>query len=258
MPRTARKRSQADVYHVIMRGDGRRIIFEDDEDRATFLRMLETALDRSGGKAFAWCLMSNHVHLLIQLSMEKLGTMMQSLTSGYAVYYNKRYDHVGHVFAGRFKSEPINDDVYLMTVVKYIHRNPLKGGLCKSCDYKWSSYRHYVNRAGFTSVDFVLGLFGGREAFIASHAAEDGLLKENDINAMAGIPEKRRRLSDEEALDLAQNLLGETRLRNLASESKHARNQAIANLRRMGLTAKQVERATGIGRGIVERVKWRN
>ena len=133
MPRSSRKGSESDVYHVIVRGEGRKLLFEGDDDRLCFMRMLESALDRNAASVFAWCLMSNHVHLLVKCELSSLSRLMQGLAGGYAVYYNKEHDHVGHVFAGRFSSFAVDTDEYLMTAVRYIHFNPVVENLARDC-----------------------------------------------------------------------------------------------------------------------------
>lgn len=284
MPRVARKRSEADIYHVIVRGAGRRILFESDDDRRTFLRMLQAALERAGGRALAWCLMSNHVHMLLKVDFEALSRMMQSLTSGYAVYYNKEHGHVGHVFAGRFNSVPVDSDEYLMTVVRYIHFNPVKDGLAPTCAYRWSSYGDYVGpgagavgesagngatgavageggtaigsiagEGGFTETGFVLDAFGGLRQFVDFHRVG----ADDELGALPELESAGRRHDDREALEVARRVLGEQGLSELAELDRAQRNEKIALLKRSGLTTRQIERFTGIGRGIIDRVKWR-
>jgi len=252
MPRSVRKKSEADIYHIIVRGVGRQLLFESDDDRLCFMRMLSTSLDRNHAEALAWCLMSNHVHLLLRVEFARMPRLMQGLMSGYAVYFNKEHDHVGHVFANRYNSAPVDSDEYLMTVVRYIHFNPVKDGVSPSCEYRWSSYNDYLLGSGMTETGFVLEVFGGIGRFVEFHDLAN-------LGAMDSLPISegpRRRLSDEEARSLANSALG-VRLADLAGLEKDERDAGIAELRRLGLSARQIERYTGIGRGIVERVKWR-
>ena len=254
MPRLPRKHSEADIYHVIVRGEGRKILFEDNEDRENFMRMLSASLDRYGASVFAWCLMSNHVHLLMKVPFHLLPRIMQSVTSGYAVYYNKRHDGVGHVFSGRYRSEPIDTDEYLLTALRYIHFNPVKEKLSPTCDYRWSSFGEYLSSSGLADTRFVLEMLGGLEQFERFHAVESHVASSEYLNHARSMGS---RCADDEAADLAKSVLGEHALRNLASLKKGERDNGIALLRRAGITVKQIERLTGIGRGIVERVKWR-
>lgn len=252
MPRSTRKRSEADIYHVIVRGEGRQLLFEDEADRRYFMRLLSEAVRNEAAEVLAWCLMSNHVHLLVHASFDRMPRLMQRLTSGYATYFNKRHDHVGHVFAGRYKSLPIDTDEYLMTLVRYIHFNPVCENLSQTCDYSWSSYNDYFTGAGITSTGFVLDVFGGIGEFAAFHNIDA-----DAVELRAKLENLGRQLSDEEAYDIAEQVLGRRAIANLGSMEKEERDAGIAALRQSGLTIKQIERFTGVGRGIVERVKWR-
>lgn len=135
-----RKESVGDIYHVMSRGNGRQLIFEDDNDRQFFLYKLQGCLVDAHLDLYAWCLMGNHFHLLVRGDKESLSRCMHRVCSVYARRFNAKTGHVGHLFQDRFKSEPINDESYLLTVVRYIHKNPEKGGLAPMETYKWSSY----------------------------------------------------------------------------------------------------------------------
>jgi len=250
MPRAQRQKSESGFYHIMVRGEGRRILFEDDEDRVVFLRLLSNALDQYGATAFAWCLMSNHAHVLAKVDPGNLPRMMQSLTSGYAVYYNKKHDHVGHVFGGRFNSKPIETDEYFLQVVRYIHMNPVEEGLTYTCMYKWSSYCDFLDGTGFVDIAFVLEAFGGLDQFVSFH---EGM----EVERLSRPNMPRSRMSDDEARGVAKRLLGELSPTMLGGCAKSERDAAIARLRSAGLSVRQIERLTGIGRGIISRVKWK-
>ena len=102
MPRIARRASASDTYHVILRGVGRQIIFEDDLDRTKFMCKMADYLDECGGIIYAWCLMDNHVHLLVRMPLDKLSLMMRKLCTSYSRYFNGKYERVGHLFQDRF------------------------------------------------------------------------------------------------------------------------------------------------------------
>lgn len=144
MPRVARAKSSSGYYHVMARGSGGQLLFECGEDYAVFLESLGSCADEHSVSLIAYCLMPNHVHLLVRDGDDELGEMMRSLLSGYAQSYNKRTGHVGHVFQQRFKSCPVESDEYLLQLVRYIHENPAKAGICKAEEYWWSSYHEYV------------------------------------------------------------------------------------------------------------------
>ena len=167
--RIPRVQSTADIYHVIARGTGRQIIFEDDDDRQRFLMYLSAALRDAGAELLAWCLMENHVHLLIHAPLPDLSAAMRRVCGTYALRFNAKTGRVGHLFQDRFKSEAVSDDAYLMTVVRYIHENPAKAGVGAVDAYPWSSYREYVGAPVLCTTDFVLEVFGGVDNFAAFH-----------------------------------------------------------------------------------------
>ena len=124
MPRTERRKSASGFYHVVMRGNGRQNLFEDDADRRSFLSYLRGDAERFGVRVLAWCLMSNHIHLLLEDRDDNLSEMMRSLATSYALRFNRRGGHAGHVFQQRFYSNPIEDEAYLLQAMRYIHDNP--------------------------------------------------------------------------------------------------------------------------------------
>ena len=167
--RTARKQSKADIYHVVARGTGQQIIFENDADYEKFLDLLKREVEAGEFELYAWCLMSNHVHLLVHATLETMALRMRRLLSRYAAYFNARTGRVGHLFQERFLSEPVNDDKYLVTLVRYIHQNPVKAGIARVDRYRWSSYQEYQRGHGICDVGFPLAVFGGVKEFERMH-----------------------------------------------------------------------------------------
>lgn len=250
--RAPRKRCDSEIYHVISRGTGRQLIFEDDNDRATFLDFLAKLTTQTSVDVYAWCLMGNHVHLLLHAPLTQISTCMKSLCSQYAQYFNKRHARVGHLFQERFKSEPIEDEAYLLVVASYIHFNPQKAGIANQQDYPWSSYREYTGKANSHSIcscDVLLNLFGGKKGFIAfhnGHAGEDACMDVDTLrSATIAMP-------DERAIALAKGVLGGKKLSDLKSLPRAERNSCLEELRAAGLSIRQIERLTGISRGIIQ------
>jgi REP element-mobilizing transposase RayT len=131
------------VHHVIVRGNERRPLFFEDRDRLEYLDRLGTARRRFGFSLFAYCLMTNHAHLAIQQEQTGISTIMHWVQSTYAGSLNRRRDRVGHLFQGRFKSFLVDSERYLLTLVRYIHLNPVDARLVEHPeDYTWSSDRH--------------------------------------------------------------------------------------------------------------------
>ena len=118
MPRQARKRSSSGIYHIMLRGINRQIIFEDREDYQRFFDTLKKYKAVSGYTIYAYCLMSNHVHILLKAGHEDLDLIIKRIAGSYVYWYNWKYGRVGHLFQDRFKSEPIETDEYFLTVLR--------------------------------------------------------------------------------------------------------------------------------------------
>lgn len=159
MPRQARRKSESGIYHIMLRGINQQQIFEDREDYEKFLQILKDCKAVSEYKLFAYCLMGNHIHLLIQEDKEPIEQVIKRLATRFVYWYNIKYQRVGHLFQDRFKSEPVEDDAYFMTVIRYIHQNPVKAGLCKNVrEYEYSSYKNFFDNSNLIDKNFVLGI----------------------------------------------------------------------------------------------------
>ena len=250
MPRASRKQGESNVYHVMARGVGRQLIFEGDADRRAYLAILREELGSRDGCLLAWCLMDNHVHLLIQMSLNELSEMMRVVHSTYALFFNRCHDRVGHLFQGRFKSEPIEDERQLLTVLRYIHQNPVKAGISQTCDYPWSSYRAYLglgDKSGMTECEPILDMFASDDAFVAFHRELD---EDCRLDALEG-PGPR---SETAVRSVAVQALDPIRVEEVAALPRQQRNEAIRTLRSARLSVRQIERLTGVSRGIVARL----
>ncbi|MGI6093721.1 MAG: transposase [Negativicutes bacterium] len=148
MPRCARALSKTGIYHVMLRGNERKNIFMDDEDKARFLDVLYAKRENQSYYIYAYCLMDNHVHLLIREANDSISRIMRRITTSYVGYFNRKYKRAGHLFQDRYKSENVESDSYLLTVIRYIHQNPDKAGIAKTEEYPWSSYRAYLKAEG--------------------------------------------------------------------------------------------------------------
>ena len=144
MPRKSREYSISNIYHVILKGNDRQDIFYDEEDRYLFLEKIKILRKKFKFDVFSYCLMSNHIHIVIKVEDIFLSKLMQSLGIRYSMYFNKKYNRTGHLFEERFFSKKIENLRYLLEVTKYIHRNPEKACIQKTEDYKWSSYNEYI------------------------------------------------------------------------------------------------------------------
>ena len=142
MPRRPRQLAESEIYHALARGVNRDAIFLEDEDFERFLHALALTKEASGCSILAYCLMTNHVHLVIRTGPEPIGTVMKRLGVRYASWFNRKYGRVGHVFQDRFRSLPVEDDEYFVALLRYVWRNPVEAGLVgRPEDYRWSSRR---------------------------------------------------------------------------------------------------------------------
>ncbi|WP_409296016.1 transposase [Peribacillus sp. SCS-26] len=145
MPRKNRVWYPGAAYHIICRGNRGADIFLDDKDRSTYLMMLEETREKYEFFLHSYCLMSNHIHLLLETISDPTRLIMGRLNSRYAIYFNKRYQQDGHVFQGRYFAEMIDSIDYLVQASRYIHLNPQKARLVqKAEEYNWSSYAAFL------------------------------------------------------------------------------------------------------------------
>lgn len=247
MPRSARKQSDWGMYHAMLRGINRQRIFEDDEDRRLFLNILADTKEKTGFRLFAWCLMPNHVHLLLQEGKEPIGQIFRLIGTKYVYWYNRRHGRTGHLFQDRFRSETVEDDAGFVTVIRYIHMNPVKAGLSDTPEeYPWCSYRDYFDPNGLTDPSMILGMMD-RDTFYRFHA-------ENAPDRCMDMDEKdRTRLPDEKVLEILRDEFGCSDGAELALLPEAKRAAALGRLLKDGGSIRQVSRLTGASVGIVRK-----
>jgi putative transposase len=168
MPRKPREEEAGAIHHVYARGNDKRLIYEDDADRFAYLAMLGTAVERHGWLVMAYCLMDNHMHLLVETPKPNLGTGMRRLHGDYALRFNRRHRRCGHLFQGRYGATRVRDDGHLMTAVRYIVANPVMAGLCdRPEEWVWCSTHAVVAGDGHVwlaharLLDYLAGIGGG-------------------------------------------------------------------------------------------------
>jgi putative transposase len=165
MPRRPRFQAPDAIYHVTSRGTEGRDVFLDELDRRRFLGVLAEVVQERGWTCPAYCLMTNHFHLLVQTPKPDLAIGMHRLNSAHANYFNRRHDHTGHLFQARYAAEVVEHEAHLLEACRYIVLNPVRAGLYRRpSGWRWSSYRAtagYVSPPAFLSAGWVLGQFGG-------------------------------------------------------------------------------------------------
>jgi REP element-mobilizing transposase RayT len=233
----------------MVRGINRQDIFNDGQDRKRYLDTLKRVTVDSSSELYGYCLMSNHIHLVIKEGEAGISNVMKRLGASYAYWYNLKYQRTGHVFQDRFKSECIEDDSYLMTVVRYVHRNPVKALVVnKPEEYIWSSCRVYYgateNPPGLTQVSLVLDLFANQE----KQAIERMRIFEAEENDDCCLDEvKQIRLNEDKAFNLIREKLKEHSIAALQSMPQNERKEAIKQLKAIdGLSLRQIVRITGL------------
>lgn len=150
MPRLPRVLIENACFHAMTRGNQKQKVFFDKTDYELYLNILRKAKLRYGVRLYSYCLMPNHVHLLVDPKVAyDVSWFMHWINRGYAAYFNKTYNKVGHVWQGRFASKPIIKDEYLLNCSEYIEANPVRAGLVSAVsDYQWSSYRERNQMSG--------------------------------------------------------------------------------------------------------------
>jgi REP element-mobilizing transposase RayT len=167
MARKPRIEFDGAFYHVITRGNQRQKIFKANDDFRKYIEILSDYKRRYNYNIFSYVLMSNHVHLLIQTLKTPLSKIFQGINQRYTTYFNRKYRTVGHLFQGRYKAILCDRDEYMLSLIKYIHMNPLRARVDKAIEgYRWSSHSDYIENkpGGIVDTDIVLRMFSEDKA----------------------------------------------------------------------------------------------
>lgn len=244
MPRTARVKSRSKIYHIMIRGINQQNIFADDEDDEKFMDILDTYRKKIEYEIYAYCLIGNHVYLLIKEGKEVLSNTMKRIGTSYVCWYNWQYNRKGHLFQDRFKSEAVEDDAYFLTVLRYIHQNPLKAGLVDNIDsYKWSSYQGYISKTKIVNVDFVLALFDKEKDKAIEKFKRFN--KESNNDKCLEVIGKRKTISDKKIRKLMLKKF-DIELALLHNEQVKNQTEVLKFLKKLdGSSLRQLSRLTG-------------
>ena len=249
MPRQARSLSAASIYHVMLRGINRQNIFEDDSDKQFFMTSLGRYRDISGFTLYAFCLMSNHVHLLIEPGQESLETIFRRIGTRYAIYFNKKYDRVGHLFQDRFRSEPVQGENGFLIVLRYILQNPMKAGMeTRPGAYRWSSYLAYEKGyAALTDVRLAMNLAGGQEALLdfLQQTADDDVMDEDQFD---------RRLREDRTREIMRRITGCDSVAAFQKLEIDDQKKYVLDLYMNHVSGTQIARMTGVPKTSVYRI----
>ena len=168
MPRQGRIDYPGALQHIIGRGIERRAIFKEEADKTLFLKIIREQLSKSSVQIYAWSIMDNHFHILLQTGKTRLSEFMRRILTGYAVNYNKTHKRAGHLFQNRYKSILCDKDEYLLSLIRYIHLNPVKAKVMDINSlyrYKWTGHKEILKKQeeGIIVREEVLGYFGKTE-----------------------------------------------------------------------------------------------
>ncbi|MCT2536076.1 transposase [Aquibacillus koreensis] len=262
MPRQARRKSNSGIYHVMLRGANRQEIFHDEEDCITFLDTVRAYKEKSSISVFSWCLMNNHVHLLLKEGDESLSETMKRIGVSYVWYYNLKYDTTGHLFQDRFRSEVVEDRRSFLAVIRYIHRNPLKAGIASHLgDWQWSSFTgimgEYRYPRDLLDRDFVLQAFSNDKT-IARNKFKAFCEKQNDEESLDEKYEVKKRLTDVDARNAIREMLCGVEIAQVKSMPRIERNKILYEIKVIkGLSQRQASRIFGVSASLINKVQSR-
>lgn len=250
MPRSARVKSETGIYHVMLRGINQTQLFYDDEDRIAFMDRLKRYRDECGFSLYAYCLMGNHVHILLNENEWELSLIIKRIALSYSFWFNSKYDRNGYLFQGRYKREAVTSDKYLLTVVRYIHNNPVQVGEPITL---WTSHDEYMNSPRIVDTSLVMGMFDDDPARARKQFSDFSGSAPEAAEAVLG-EQSPAKLKDAQAIQLIEQIANVTSCQDLINAEKDERNRVLTLLKENGLSVRQIARLTGINRNIIQRV----
>jgi REP element-mobilizing transposase RayT len=282
MPRKPREKSPHDLYHIVFRGTNKQVLFESKYDYMKFLALIQKSKNQIGFELHAYCLMSNHIHMLVKVPYDNLSKIALGINAPYAHFYNLKYSRTGHLFEIRFGSFPILTTQQYMNTIRYIHQNPVHAALISNQNahkYPWSSMKEFKNYSKSKYVKNVNGVIYANEG----HIANDAHIANNPHNAInlsdphivfdafgakffsfhsvvseeCAYEHDCHRRTDQEAAEAIKCLLGGKIefLKDMQKMDKISRNALISEIKTLKLSITQISRLTGIGKNIIQRVK---
>ena len=248
MSRREREKSEYGVYHVMLRGVNKQRIFEDAEDNRAFISIVGTYKRKCEFELFAYCLMGNHIHMLIREGEMGLPSIVRRIATTYAQYFNRKHGRVGHLFQDRYRSEPIKSEEQLIQTLRYIHRNPVKAGICEKVeDYPLSSYRQYVfNEWGIADIGFITKAYGISEVINYPQELLEQVCMDLDESVEKHVTNEGAKKIYEEISDI----YGINKADILCAS---VRDSFVCELRNRGLSVSQIAHLSGLKRTTILR-----
>ena len=231
----------------MLRGINQQQIFQESEDSEKFLQILKDCKAISEFKLYAYCLMGNHIHLLIHEDGEPIEQFMKRIATRFVYWYNTKYKRVGHLFQDRFKSEPVEDDAYFLTVLRYIHQNPIKAGICKRInEYVHSSYNEFLKNSDLIDSALVFGMIPKEDFYkFNSETAFDKCLDIDD--------KPITRVTDEQAQRIIEKYSKCKCATDFQKLSNDLKQKHIRIFQKNGMSIRQIARLCGETKGTVEK-----
>ena len=228
-------------------------MFESPKDYEEYLDILKEYKEQFHFKLFAYCLMSNHVHLVIKTDEVSLETIFRHINTKYSMWFNYKYQRAGFLLQGRFYSEPIESEQYLINAVRYVHRNPAKAGLepFPGHSYKWSSiYEYITGKLYITDTDSIAAYFNDIDTFFTFQQAHCEAAEEEFID----LENIKKRITDDAARIIIKETSGCSTAAEFQALSLSQRNYYIRELHDKGISIRQLNRLTGVSRGLISRI----
>ena len=253
MPRQFRTFSSSKIYHIIFKGIDDTNIFYTSEDKSTFLEKIKLSKKKFPFKIYAYCLMNNHVHLVVEAESNMLSQSMKSLLIRYVHYFNRTYQRKGPLFQNRFYSKNVENQDYFLSVCRYVHRNPEKAGIAKTFEYDWSSYKEYLNKEKIIDKHVLLYYFDNDLENFISYTNEPE--SKNELLNWADF-ELISQLSDEAIINIIQEKYNLASLPEVISFFRHTENKyTLKDFRNIkGITKTQLSRIIRVDKRTITKI----
>lgn len=257
MPRTIRRFGIKRINHIVIRGVNKQDIFLDKQDKSKFIKEILNTKEKYHYELYAFVIMPNHVHMLIYDKEFNLSVIMNSLQTRYVSYFNKKYERVGHLFQDRYFNKMIEDDNYLKSTIRYIHKNPEKAFLAKQENYEWSSYKQYMNNDNsIVNIDTFLKILDKNKEIALKKFKE--YHKQNEENKLSdGIEyELQTKLTDEQLIEALKEKLEINNIQNIQQYSNKKIIELLKEIVNIPyISINQLSRVTGINRKLLGKAK---
>lgn len=253
MPRTARLHSSTGIYHIILRGINRQAIFLSYDDYCLFLDTLSLYKEKCNFEIYAFCIMTNHIHLMIGITpeSESLESIFKKIGTRFVYWYNERHSRVGHLFQDRFHSEPVETEQYFRTLFRYIIQNPIKAGMETTLgDYPWTSFKAYNNTPdNITDTKRAIDVFGDID-WLREFIHQTNVC---DYVSLHAYPPAK--ISDTDALSIILKISRCESIEKFQNYSNKQKDIFIEKFLQHHISGNQIQRLTGISKDKITKVK---